>query len=228
GLGACVPTVALSSSFGVPKTRTSRFRDAFVDHFAVRWLVMADAEASSGASLPVHRVGEYPFYTPPQNVGYALIVDVDRPEAVLEIFERIPAQIAPSWVVPTIRGAQAGWFIDPVNLSATGREHPIRYARAVGAALRMAVDGDLLVDPLAPSRVRNPAYEHAGTSAATTPPVYRLGQLEQALKTADLWTADPVIKHGAPRIQPITGRFEIGERNQGVFDAARFVAYAGG
>src|SRR5699024_5463095 len=54
------------------------------------------------------------------------------------------------------------------------------------------------------------------------------GQLEQALKAADLWTAAPVFNHGTPRIQPPTGILEIGERNQGIFDAARFVAYAGG
>jgi len=223
-----VPTVALSTSFGVPKTRTTGFRDAFLDHFAVRWLVMADAKTSPGASQPIYRLGDYQFFTPPKNVGYAVIVDVDRPEAVLEIFERIPVQIAPSWVVPTKRGAQAGWFIDPVNLSATGRDHPIRYARAVGTALRAAVDGDPLVDPLSPARVRNPAYEHAGTFAATTPPVYRLRQLERALKGADLWTAAPVVQHGTPRVPPVADRLEIGQRNQGIFDAARFVAYAGG
>src|SRR5699024_11917110 len=143
------------------------------------------------------------FCVPAQYVGYALIVGVDRPEAVLDIYARIPADIAPSWVVPTHRGAQAGWFIDPVNL--TGRDHPIKYARKVGQDLRQAVNGDMLVDPLTPSRGRNPAYEHAGTFAASTLPVYRLGQLMDGLKAAVLRTTtrilDKTTTTGRPKIR---------------------------
>src|SRR5699024_3140068 len=112
---------------------------------------------------------EFEFFTPARSVGSALVIDVDRPEAVTEIFEAIPAEIHPSWVVETRKGAQAGWLIDPVDLRETAREHPIRYARAVGHALRAAVGGDEAVDPLTPTRVRNPAYERAELRAAATP-----------------------------------------------------------
>lgn len=102
--------------------------------------------------------------------------------------------------MPTSLGAQAGWFIDPVNLSATGRDHPIRYARAVGTALlRQSVAIDSLIRCLHPGCV-TPAYEHAGTFAATIPPVYKLGQLEHALKAAELWMAAPVFQQGTPRV----------------------------
>lgn len=190
---------------------------------------MAGSKSSPGVSVPLENWHQYPFFTPPRNAGYALFVDVDRPGAVLDIYERIPAEIAPSWVIETPNGAQAGWFIDPVDLRNTARTHPIRYARAVGQALAKALGGDPLVDPLSPSRVRNPAYERAGTFAAATPPIYHLGQLHDALKAANLWTQHALIFHnGRPAVTPETGTIAYGERNNRIFDAARFVAYVGG
>lgn len=224
--------VALPNAEYAAKTRSARFRDAFLDHFNLRWFKLAETKSSVATSQPLDRVAHNQFFVPPQNVGYALVVDIDRPEAVLDVYDRIPAEIAPSWVVPTNKGAQAGWFIDPVNL--TGHDHPIRYARKIGKDLRQALDGDLLVDPLTPSRVRNPAYEHAGTFASAAPPVYQLGQLMAGLKAAGLWTTTRVFdktgKKGKPRVRltPKTGPLDFGERNDGVFDASRFVAYAGG
>ncbi len=190
---------------------------------------MAESKSGNGRSELIEHAASYQFFTPPQNVGYSLFADVDRPEAVLDIFERIPAEIAPSWVIATPNGAQAGWFIDPVNLSETGRDHPIRYARNIGNALRAAVGGDEFVDPLTPSRVRNPAYEPAETFAVPTPPVYRLGQLFGALKASNLWPKQgPLLRNGRPVVSPSKSTLTKGERNKGIFDAARFVAYAGG
>jgi DNA-binding CsgD family transcriptional regulator len=191
---------------------------------------MAPLKDSPGVARALHELYDYRFFTPPANAGYALFVDVDRPGAVTEIFERIPAEIFPSWVVETPNGAQAGWFIDPVDLRDNARPHPIRYARNVGKSLSHAVGGDPLVDPLSPSRVRNPAYEGAGTFAAPNPPIYRLGELHKALKAAGLWYSEPLqfAKSGRPAVAPQTGYLEKGNRNNGVFDAARFVAYEGG
>lgn len=190
---------------------------------------MAGSKSSPGISDTLAYLHQYPFFTPPANAGYALFVDVDRPGAVLDIYERIPANIAPSWVIETPNGAQAGWFIDPVDLRENAHTHPIRYARNIGKALTKAVDGDELVDPLAPSRVRNPAYEPAGTFAAATPPIYHLGQLHEALKDADLWPHQEVtFQNGRPNVQPDKGTIVRGERNTRIFDAARYVAYAGG
>lgn len=146
------------------------FRDAFIAQCRVSYFRAAAAKAAPSERVSAARLHEFEFFTPAQSVGSALIVDIDHSEAVLSIFETIPAEIRPSWVVETRRGAQAGWMIDPVDLRDTAREHPIRYARAVGHALRAALDGDQAVDPLTPSRVRNPAYEGADLRAAATPP----------------------------------------------------------
>ena len=224
-----MPIVALLRPATHNPSRTAKFRSTFASHFSVKWLVMAGSKSSPGVSETQDRWHQYPFFTPPANAGYALFVDVDRPGAVLDIFERIPADIAPSWVIETPNGAQAGWFIDPVDLRDTARPHPIRYAKAVGQALTIAIDGDELVDPLSPSRVRNPAYERAGTFAAATPPIYQLGQLHDALKAADLWPQQELTFHnGRPAVRPETGPIAYGERNNRIFDAARYVAYVGG
>ncbi len=224
-----MPIVALSCPTSQNASRTAKFRGAFASHFSVRWLVCAGAKGSPGVSDTRDRWHQYPFFTPPANAGYALFVDVDRPGAVVDIFSMLPAEIAPSWVVETPNGAQAGWFIDPVDLRDTARPHPIRYARAVGQALLQAVDGDPLVDALSPSRVRNPAYEHADLFATATPPNYQLGDLYAALKAANLWPQhDQVLRNGRPTVQPQIGPIASGERNTAIFDAARYVAYAGG
>lgn len=204
-------------------SRTGAFRDDFIAQCRVSYFRAAAAKSAPSERVSAARLHEFEFFTPAQSVGSALIVDIDHSEAVLSIFETIPAEIRPSWVVETRRGAQAGWMIDPVDLRDTAREHPIRYARAVGHTLRAALDGDQAVDPLTPSRVRNPAYEGAELRAIGTPPVYTLGMLHQALKAAGLWETTATIP---PR--PAPTQTETGSRNIAVFDAARHVAYAGG
>lgn len=227
------PSVAAcerNGQIGTPPTaRHGLFSRAFTAHSRVSFFRVATDKTAPPQRVPAAQLVHYPFYTPPQSVGSALVIDIDRPEAVLEIFETIPAAIHPSWVIETRKGAQAGWLIDPVDLRDTAREHPIRYARAVGHALRAALAGDEAVDPLTPSRVRNPAYERAELRAAATPPVYTLGTLHQALDAADLW------RHGsrltgrsvAQAAQAATAAISEGNRNQTVFDVARHAAYRG-
>lgn len=69
----------------------------------------------------------------------------------------------------------------------TSHEHPRAYARAVGLALRAHVGGDAAVDPLTPSRVRNPVFTGADLRARAQPPVYRLGSLREGLEAAGAW-----------------------------------------
>lgn len=216
---------------GVNCTRPrAAFRGAFTAHAGVRFFRAATAKTAPSQRVTSGHLHEFEFYTPSKSVGSALVVDVDRPEAVLEIFEAIPAQIRPSWVVETRRGAQAGWLIDPVDLRETARAHPIRYAQAVGHALRVAVDGDEAVDPLTPSRVRNPAYVHADLRASATPPVYGLRELHHALAAANLWPQGPRLTgrtvHQAAGTASVAAISE-GNRNQTIFDVARHAAYRG-
>lgn len=225
-----MPIVALSDPTAYKPSRKAKFRGAFANHFKVQWLVMAGSKSSPGVSETLDNWHQYPFFTPPANAGYAVFVDVDRPGAVLEIYDRLPADIAPSWVIETPNGAQAGWFIDPVDLRDTARPHPIRYARAVGKALSKILKGDPLVDPLSPSRVRNPAYERADVFATPTPPIYQLGDLHAALKNANLWTQESLTftRSKRPAVSLPKSQISTGNRNDGVFNTARYVAYEGG
>lgn len=205
------------------------FRGVFTVNAGVSWYRVSSDKTSPSTRVSAAEMHEYEFYTPSKSVGSCLVVDVDRPEAVLEIFGEIPAEIHPSWVVETPRGAQAGWMIDPVDLRETAREHPIRYAQAVGHALRAAVVGDEAVDPLTPSRVRNPTYR-VDLRASATPPVYGLRELHNALAAADLWPQGPRLTgrtvHRAAGAASAAAISE-GNRNQTIFDVARHAAYRG-
>lgn len=230
-----LPTVAATvpQTEGKPPSRARAFRDAFTAHTRVSYFRVATTKTAPPQRVSAEQLHEYPFYTPPQSIGAALVIDVDHDDAVLSIYETFSAEMQPSWVVETRRGAQAGWLIDPVDLRPTAREHPIRYARAVGEALRQAVNGDKAVDPLTPARVRNPAYERAELRASATPPVYQLRALHLALKTANLWNPSPT-QLGSSRSAAATvatttrGAIAKGSRNLSVFDATRYVAYEGG
>lgn len=232
------PTVAhakqIQDPCGRAFARRARFAETFHRHVGVSWWRVAPAKTAPPRGVAADDLDQFEFMTPPTCVGAMLVVDIDRPEAVSEVFEAIPGDIRPSWVVETRRGAQAGWLIDPVDLRPGARQHPVDYARAVGHALRAAVGGDEAVDPLTPSRVRNPTYIEAELRAPADPPVYRLGELRRALDEAGLW------QHEAPRAafqragrrrplaQHQTGSISMGARNVHVFDAARFSGYAGG
>ena len=206
------------------------FHGAFTAHAGVSFYRVSPDKTSPSERVNAAELADYEFFTPSKSVGACLVVDVDRPEAVLEIFEAIPAEVHPSWVVETRRGAQAGWLIDPVDLRENARAHPIRYAQAVGHALRVALSGDEAVDPLRPSRVRNPSYNRAELRAPATPPVYGLRELHQALKTAGLWHEGPrfpgVTVHQAAGTTSVVAITQ-GNRNQAIFDVARYAAYNG-
>lgn len=238
-----IPTITPRAQTSQPSRNTAAFRAAFRAHLGVSQIRVATGKTLPSEKVSPSHMGSYPFFTPPDCLCAALVVDVDRPFASLEIFDALPAEIYPSWVVETPKGAQAGWMIETVDLRPTARTKPIAYARAVGAALRAAVDGDLAVDPVSASRVRNPAFEGVHPIAAATPPVYSLGALHEGLKGAGLWNptifpaknragggataaAASAVTGVASRVG--SGVIGVGTRNSAVFDACRFTAYAGG
>lgn len=223
------PTVAPRPQTSQRQRPDTAFRAAFLAHLGVSRVRAASTKTAPAISIGTSDLGEFEFFAPPSCLCATLVVDVDRPEAVLEIFETFPSEIHPSWVVETTKGAQAGWLIDPVDLRPTARDHPIRFARAIGAALRTVVAGDTAVDPVSPSRIRNPAYHRAELRAAPTPPIYRLGVLHEALKTSGLWnTTTPTRSGNVASATATTGAIAEGTRNVTVFDACRYAAYNGG
>lgn len=229
------PTVAPAALLKQTQKPSSAFRAAFrsvfLGNMATAWARASPTKTAPSVRVSAADLADFEFYTPSRSAGSVLVIDIDRPEAVLDIFDTIPAEIRPSWILETRKGAQAGWMIETVDLRSTARERPVAYARAVGAALRAALAGDEAVDPLTPVRVRNPTYARAELRASPTPPVYGLRELHQALKTANLWP-EGMRFTGRSATQKahraIAAAIDTGNRNQTVFDVARHVAYAGG
>lgn len=203
------------------------FRAAFRAHLRVTEVRVATAKTVPSEKVSPSHMGAFPFFTPPDCLCAALVVDIDRPFATLEIFDTLPAEIYPSWIIETPKGAQAGWMIETVDLRESARTKPIEYARAVGGALRAALDGDPAVDPVSAPRVRNPAYEGTRAIAAGTPPIYSLGTLRAGLKNAGLWNPPKFSPSDAAAAVATTGVIVQGTRNVEVFNACRFAAYAG-
>lgn len=225
-----LPTVAPCAQTPQRPRHNTAFRAAFLGHIGTAWARASRTKTAPSVRISATELPDFEFFTPSRSVGSALVIDIDRPEAVLEIFEVIPAEIWPSWIVETRKGAQAGWMIDPVDLRPTARERPVAYARAVGAALRAALTGDQAVDPLTPVRVRNPVYTRAELRAPRAPAVYGLKELHRGLRTANLWASAPGFTSRSARqvatVATVAG-IDTGNRNQTIFDVARHAAYRG-
>lgn len=204
-------------------------RDLLISHVGVSWWRVSATKTNPSQACRPEFLADWEFFTPSRSVGGLLVVDIDRPTGVLDAYGMIPPEIAPTWVVETPGGAQAGWLIDPVDLRPAARDHPVRYARAVGGALRAAVGADPAVDPLTPARVRNPGYRGAEIRTAEVPPVYRLGDLHDALRAAGRWAPPRMTPqdHARAAVDDAGGTIPPGERNVSVFDATRFAAYRG-
>lgn len=204
------------------------FLPVFRDHVGVSWWRASHGKTDPAEAVTPDALSAYRFITPSRSVGAFLVVDIDRRDAVLDAYATIPREIWPSWLVETPHGAQVGWLIDPVDLRPEARPHPVRYARAVGLALRAALRGDEAVDPLTAPRVRNPACEAADVRAGAQAPVYALGALRAALVASGQWSTQRLTPAEQARtaIDP-GGVIPEGERNCTVFDVCRFAAYRG-
>lgn len=222
-----VPTITPAGKLNQIGTPAAAFRAAFRAHLRVSGVRVATAKTVPSDKVSPSHMGAFQFFTPPDCLCAALVVDVDRPFATLEIFDTLPAEIYPSWIIETPKGAQAGWMIETVDLRESARTKPIEYARAVGGALRNALDGDPAVDPVSAPRVRNPAYEGTQPIAAGKPPVYSLGELRTALRDAGLWNPPKFSPKTAALSVATRGIIARGTRNTELFNVCRFAAYAG-
>lgn len=225
------PTIAPAAFLKQHQKPSTAFRAAFRAHLRVAGVRVATAKTVPSVQVSPSDMGAFPFFTPPDCLCAALVVDVDRDGGFAgieaDIFDTIPSEIAPSWIILTTKGAQVGWMIETVDLRESARMKPIAYARAVGGALRNALDGDPAVDPVSAPRVRNPAYEGVFPIAAGKPPVYSLGELRDGLKRAGLWNPPKFSPKSAMLTVATRGMILQGTRNIEVFDACRFAAYAG-
>lgn len=80
----------------------------------------------------------------PKALVTAVVVDVDRPDAVLKAFERPRDHPTPSWVAvgPTGHGHVGWWLKAPVVRTDAGRVAPLRHLHRMAEGLRMSLGGD--------------------------------------------------------------------------------------
>lgn len=96
----------------------------------------------------------------PRAIVAAVVIDVDRPDAVLRAFERPSDHPVPSWVVEGSQGhGHVGyWLTAPVCRTDAARVDPLRYLARVTEGLRRSLDGD---PSYAGLLTRNPLHEDA-------------------------------------------------------------------
>ena len=98
--------------------------------------------------------------TSPRALVAAVVIDVDRPNAVLRAFERPSDHPMPSWVVEGNNGhGHVGWWLEsPVCRTDAARVDPLRYLARVTEGLRRSLDGDQAYTGLL---TRNPLHADA-------------------------------------------------------------------
>lgn len=175
----------------------------------------------------VSELSQYEFFQPSTRFCRSLVVDIDHIFAEHYIFD-LPEQIRPHAMVFTAKGVQAFWLIEGLPLTENGRVAPMRFARDVGALLRRACHGDEAVDPLTPSKCRNPLFEGADTIFLADCPTYALRELVKPLRA--FLTAQKSVEPTRTRPEPsvaIWGSLEAGQRNETIFQTIRRAAYRG-
>jgi hypothetical protein len=148
----------------------------------------------------------------PNRMMNALVVDIDRPSAVMDALERPHEHPDPSWVIETNRGAHVGWWLsDPVCRSDYAALKPLRYAARIQEGLVKLLGAD-------------PAFTGFITRNPTFPalaPGEVIWGADTTYELADLRTST------MPRILPkktTTARSDLG-RNCALFEEGRHAIY---
>lgn len=147
--------------------------------------------------------------TSPRALVAAVVIDVDRPDAVLRAFERPSDHPVPSWVVEGNNGhGHVGWWLEsPVCRTDAARVDPLRYLARVTEGLRKSLDGDQAYTGLL---TRNPLHADADVIWGT----------DRAYSLRDLGTIH------TPRQLPRKPERSSGlGRNVTMFDTARHAVY---
>lgn len=142
----------------------------------------------------------------------ALVVDIDRPGAVMDALERPHEHPDPSWVIETNRGAHVGWWLSsPVCRSDYAALKPLRYAARVQEGLVRLLDADPAFTGFI---TRNPVFPQLAPGEV-------LWGAEKTYSLAEMRTS------AMPRILPKkvdTARSDLG-RNCSLFEQGRHEVY---
>lgn len=201
-----------------PVCDTDRMTMTRADEWADRWGLL-DAGAYAGAAKDTVRrmpgtaaIQQRFIQANPNRMMNALVVDIDRPSAVMDALERPHEHPDPSWVIETNRGAHVGWWLsDPVCRSDYAALKPLRYAARVQEGLVKLLGAD-------------PAFTGFITRNPTFPalaPGEVIWGTDKAYELADLRTST------MPRILPkkaTTARSDLG-RNCALFEQGRHEVY---
>lgn len=170
---------------------------------------------------------KHEFYQPSRSFCRALVIDIDHIFAANYVFD-LPAEIQPHALVFTSQGVQAFWLIEGVPLTTKAHRAPIEFARDVAELLRQVCQGDSAVNPLTPSKCRNPLFEGADVVFPADCPPYALKALIKPLR-AVLAAQQPLepTQSRLARPRPVWGDLETGQRNETIFQTIRRAAYRG-
>jgi len=210
---------------GEPATKKASFAAHLTD--TQRIFFCSDTKEQPLSKVLVSELPKYEFFQPSTRFCRSLVVDIDHIFAEHYIFD-LPEQIRPHAMVFTTKGVQAFWLIEGLPLTDNGRVAPIRFARDVGALLRRACHGDEAVDPLTPSKCRNPLFEGAEIVFLADCPPYALRELVKPLRA--FLTAQKSVEPTRTCPEPsaaIWGSLEAGQRNETIFQTIRRAAYCG-
>jgi len=148
----------------------------------------------------------------PRRMVNALVVDIDRPSAVMDALERPHEHPDPSWVIETDRGAHVGWWLsDPVCRSDYAALKPLRYAARIQEGLVKLLGADPAFTGFI---TRNPVFPELAPGEV-------IWGMDTAYELADLRTS------AMPRILPkkaTTARSDLG-RNCALFEQGRHEVY---
>lgn len=210
---------------GEPATKSSRFASHITDTQRVFFCSRTKQEPLS--KVLVSGLAQFEFFQPSTRFCRFLVVDIDCIFAEHYIFD-LPEQIRPHAMVFTTKGVQAFWLIEGVPLTANARSAPIKFAQDAGELLRQACHGDEAVDPLTPSKCRNPLFEGAETVFLADCPPYALQALAKPLRAfLTAQKASEPIRTRSERSNAVWGALEAGQRNETIFQTIRRAAYRG-
>lgn len=149
-----------------------RWRDRYLSRFP---LATDDPELGVWREQRERALRRQYVETSPRALVAAVVIDVDRPDAVLRAFERPSDHPVPSWVVEGNRGhGHVGfWLESPVCRTDAARVDPLRYLARVTEGLRRSLDGDQAYTGLL---TRNPLHDEADVIWGTDK-AYRLREL---------------------------------------------------